>query len=122
VDRLYGEWHIQNLMSDWPFREKKVAFRIPAPHTTAEKIAAAYYRGRIAWPTAMRRLLDYYRREGNFAEAAKVAVLLAEAFPYRGTDQFAAYELLERTGRRPEADIYFRRSRASEKPTFAAAP
>ncbi len=113
VDRLYGDWRVRYIMTDWPFEKEQVAFEFPAAHTTPEKIASAYFRRRIGWPTAMRRLLDYYRSEGNVAEAAKVARSLAESFPYRAEDQLAAYELLAEAGR-PEAEIYRRRADALE--------
>jgi tetratricopeptide (TPR) repeat protein len=117
LDRIYGEWRIKNLKSDWPFKEQKMRF-YPEAHSALEKIAVPYFYGRIQWPTAMRELLDHYRREGNLAEAAKVAVLLADAFPYRLTDQMAAYELLDRTGR-PEASIYLRRAQKEYSATSA---
>ena len=109
VDRLYGQWRIQFLMSDWPFQEKKKEFQLPRTKSRPEEIAQAYYRGRYQWPDAMRALLTHYRRQGNLVEGVKVAVLLAEAFPYQIADQTLAYELLIRADR-PEAEVYCRRS------------
>jgi tetratricopeptide (TPR) repeat protein len=114
VDRLYGEWRAQFLMSDWPFRKQKVTFRIPNARTKTEEIAAAYYRQRISWSKAMRLLLEHYRRKGNTTEAAKVSVLLAEAFPYRVVDQRAAFELLHQSSR-SEAAIYLKRAQILER-------
>jgi hypothetical protein len=90
VDRLYGEWRARYLMSDWPFTERRKPFRIPPPSDPIEEIAESYYRGRLQWPDAMRLLLEHYRSAGNDSEAARVAVLLAEAFPNRVEDQRAA--------------------------------
>ena len=47
-------------------------------------------------------------------EAARVAVLLAEAFPNRPEDQQAAAELLAAAGR-PDADVYRRRALAATR-------
>jgi lysophospholipase L1-like esterase len=111
VDRLYGEWRAQYLMSDWPFTERKKPFRIPPPADPVEEIAESYYRSRIQWPDAMRLLLHHYRATGNTAEAARVAVLLAEAFPHRADDQRAAAELLLAAGH-SDAAVYRRRALA----------
>lgn len=110
VDRLYGEYRIANLTSDWPFSERKKPFRIKPAANRIEKIAQRYYRGRYEWPDAMRELLDHYRSVGDHSEAAKVAVLLAEAFPNRAEDQRVAAELLL-AAQRPEAGVYRRRAR-----------
>ncbi len=109
VDRLYGEYRIRRLTSDWPFSERKKPFRLPRPRNRIEDIAQSYYRGRLSWPKAMRKLLEHYRRLGHFGDAAKVAVLLAEGYPNRERDQRVAAELLARVGR-PEAAVYRRRA------------
>ena len=99
VDRLYGEYRIGILTADWPFSNRQTRFRIAPAADAVEEIAQAYFRGRVQWPEAMRMLLDHYRATGDDARAAQVAVLLAEAFPYRADDQRTAAELLRRTGR-----------------------
>ena len=110
VDRLYGEYRIRILTSDWPFANRKIRFRMAPAAGAVEEIAQSYFRGWIAWPAAMRSLLDHYRSTGDDAGAAKVAVLLAEAFPHRAEDQRAAAELLRRAGL-PGSDVYQRRAR-----------
>lgn len=110
VDRLYGEYRIRRLTSDWPFTERKRPFRIEPAADPIEEIAQDFYRGRVEWPDAMRQLLQYHRSTGNGEEAARVAVLLAEAFPYLAADQTTAAALLGKVGR-PEAQIYTRRAR-----------
>lgn len=111
VDRLYGEWRARYLMSDWPFTDRKKPFRLPEPTHRIEQIAEDYYQRRAQWPDAMRLLLDHYRFVGDKPEAARVAVLLAEAFPHRADDQWAAAELLRAAGR-PDAAVYRRRALA----------
>ncbi|HSR70703.1 MAG TPA: tetratricopeptide repeat protein [Acidobacteriota bacterium] len=109
VDRLYGHWRAQYLMSDWPFSEQKRYFQPPTANSRPEKIAFDYYKGRYQWPAAMRALLTHCIRDKQVEEAAKVAMLLAEAFPHQSDDQAVAHHWLKRAGR-PEADIYLRRS------------
>jgi lysophospholipase L1-like esterase len=109
VDRLYGEWRARYLMSDWPFTEEREPFWLPPPNDRVEEIAEDYYRGSCEWPEAMRRLLAHYRSTGNAAEAARVAVLLAEAFPNRLDDQRSAADALRAAGR-SDAAVYRRRA------------
>jgi lysophospholipase L1-like esterase len=109
VDRMYGEWRIRYLSSDWPFTARKEPFRLAPPEGPVEEIAQDYYRGREQWPYAMRRLLDHYRATGDRRAAARVAVLLAEAFPYRAEDQRVAAEALAEAGR-PDAAVFRRRA------------
>jgi hypothetical protein len=99
VDRLYGEYRITALTAGWPFSRERRRFRLPEPGGPVESIAQSYFQGRMAWPDAMRELLDHYRQRGDGAQAAKVAALLADAFPYRPEDQQVAADLLREAGR-----------------------
>jgi len=108
VDRLYGEYRIGKLTSDWPFTDPPRRYRVPDPENEVERIARGFYRGTYPWPEAMRRLLDHYRSEGETVEAARVAALLADAYPYRRGDQETAAELLREIGR-PDSPVYLRR-------------
>ena len=105
VDRLYGEYRIRHLISDWPFERRKEPFRIGPAARYVVRIAEKYYRGSYKWPHAMRKLLDHYRTTHDVNEAAKVAVLLAEAFPHDAKRQLVAAELLNQAGR-SEGSIY----------------
>lgn len=107
VDRLYGEWRAEYLMSDWPFTDSKKPFSIPEPNDPVAEIARDYYQGRNQWPDAMRRLLEHNLAVGDAKEAARVAVLLAEAFPNRPQDWKVAADLLEAAGR-SDAVVYRR--------------
>ena len=57
----------------------------------------------------MRKLLHHYRTTHDVNEAAKVAVLLAEAFPHEAKRQLVAAELLQQAGR-SEGTVYFERA------------
>ncbi len=111
VDRLYGEYRIRSLTSDWPFSRRGTLFRVERAPRPVERIAQDYYNGRKEWPAAMRALLEHYRRIGDERESARVGVLLAEAFPNELQQQVAAVELLL-MARRPEAGVYLRRALA----------
>ncbi len=115
VDRLYGEYRILKLMSDWPFSERPVRVPIPAATSVVERIAQGYYRGEMIWPEAMQALLDHYRARGQDIEAARVAVLLAEAFPFDENRQNLAVETLQKAGR-PDSAVYRSRISRPEDP------
>lgn len=120
VDRLFGEYRVRKLTSGWPFtREGGGRFELPRAGDRVERIAQGYYRGSQPWPDAMRALLDHYRAERQHEEAAKVAVLLAEAFPHRAQDQLEAARLLHRAGR-SDYEIYHRRARERHQATTVA--
>ncbi|MFP3940844.1 MAG: tetratricopeptide repeat protein [Thermoanaerobaculia bacterium] len=112
VDRLYGEYRILRLTAGWPFSDGDGDFALPPAESRVERIAQGFFRGSYPWPGAMRRLLDHYRTDGKIGEAAKVAVLLAEAFPERRADQVAAARLLREAGR---TDYRTYRRRANEQ-------
>ena len=78
-----------------------------------DRIAQDFVHGRLPWPDAMRELLAYYRSVGATGEAARVAALLADAFPYRAEDQRLAAELLHRVGR--DDDRVYRRRLPDQK-------
>jgi len=99
VDRLYGEYRIRHLTAGWPFSRESGRWQPPPARDRIERIAQGYYLGSYPWPDAMRELLDYYRRQSATAEAAKVAALIADAYPYRADDQRTAAELLLAAGR-----------------------
>lgn len=109
VDRLYGEYRIRHLTSDWPFSKRREPIRIGPAARRVELIAHKYYRGSYEWPYAMKKLLDHYRTTHDVIEAAKVAVLLAEAFPHEPKRQLVAAELLKQAGR-SEGSVYFGRA------------
>ena len=120
VDRLFGEYRVRRLTAGWPFtREGGGTFELPPPADPVERIAQGYYRGGVPWPDAMRDLLDHYRSERELEEAAKVAVLLAEAFPHRSEDQLEAARLLHRAGR-SDYEVYRRRARERHRGTVVA--
>jgi len=110
VDRLYGEHRIGKLTSDWPFTRQRQRYRVPDPENRVERIARGYFRGTYPWPEAMQRLLDHYRAQGELVEAARVAVLLADAYPYRRQAQRTAADLLRAIGR-TDVQVYLRRAR-----------
>jgi tetratricopeptide (TPR) repeat protein len=96
IDRLAGEFRIAVLINDWPFVPQQRGVELPAPRDEIERIAHAWFADRIGWPAAMTEALAVYQRRGDLTEAARVAVNVADAFPYADNPQWIAGRLLIR--------------------------
>lgn len=95
IDRLYGEWQVQRLLHDWPFVERDQSYSPPAPKTPIERMARAWYDGRISWMEAMNRGLAYYRKKKDADKTGRYAASLALAMPFDpGTAYLAGSNLL----------------------------
>jgi tetratricopeptide (TPR) repeat protein len=96
IERLAGEYRVARLKADWPFHERRQPFSLPAPANEPERIARDWFEGRIDWLAAMNRALAHYQQAGDYDEAARIAVNLATAFPFRADAQYIAGALLLR--------------------------
>jgi tetratricopeptide (TPR) repeat protein len=110
VDRLFGEYKLQRILSDWPFSVPAKPLELPAPAGYAEELARQMYEQRVTWPQAMDRLQRHYLEQNDPAEHLRVALILADAFPYAARPQYTAGTALIRAGRAPEALRYLERA------------
>ncbi|MGB5623118.1 MAG: tetratricopeptide repeat protein [Gammaproteobacteria bacterium] len=107
VDRLFGEYKLMRLMADWPFVETRREPVLPPPRGNEAVLARELYEQKIDWLTAHRRLRDFYRRSNNEREYLRVALILADAFPFSAEDQYDAATALSAGGRPLQAVRYF---------------
>ncbi|MGB5178859.1 MAG: tetratricopeptide repeat protein [Gammaproteobacteria bacterium] len=110
VDRLRGTYEIMHLKADWPFRASYTEPDYPVRSTVIERLAYDYFKAKITWPEAMKRLWAHYRLTRNKPAAARVAALLATIYPYETTLQYKAGELALEAGRPEEAVPLLRRA------------
>lgn len=110
VDRLAGEYRVQLLRNDWPFVPERRPVTLPDATTAIERIAQAWFAGRLSWADAMRNAIDAYQAEGNAVEAARVAVNLAQAFVTSDASQYGAGRLLLRADQPERALRYLERA------------
>jgi len=108
VDRLNGEYRMAILKNDWPFVPERQATSLPAPTTRIEEIAQAWFAGRLSWIEAMQEALVAYQKDNNHAEAARVAVNLADALVNAAEAQYTAGRLLLRA-EQAERGLHFLR-------------
>jgi lysophospholipase L1-like esterase len=105
VDRINARYQILRLKSDWPYERRPRRTRIPQPSGYVDELAYKLFRGELSWPEATRRLLSHLRLKHDDTEAARVALLLADAFPYDVPLQVDAATLAARAGRKLEAAV-----------------
>lgn len=110
VDRLNGEYRVATLRNDWPFVPERRPTTLPAPANRIEEIAQSWFAGRVSWMEAMNEALAAYQAEGNFTEAARVAVNLADALVNAAEPQFVAGRLLLRSEQPARGLQYLRRA------------
>jgi tetratricopeptide (TPR) repeat protein len=110
VDRLHGEYRLAMLKNDWPFVAERRPTELPAAGNEIERISQQWFLGRVSWAEAMNQALAAYQQAGNFGEAARVAVNLAEAFVNADDVQHAAGLLLLRAGQPGRALRYLQRA------------
>lgn len=110
VDRLNGEYRVIALKNDWPFVPQRRPTELPAPTTEIERIALAWFAGQLSWADAMNAALAEYQKQGNSAEAARVAVNLADGFISSGQHQYVAGHLLLRDEQAERSLRYLRRA------------
>lgn len=123
VDRRFGEYKLLRLMADWPFAETRREPVLPAPGTPEEVLARELYEQKIDWLTAHRRLKDLYQRQDQPGEYLRVALILADAFPFSAADQFDAANALLTAGRSLQAVRYLYQAAATRPdhlPTWLA--
>lgn len=90
VEKLHGEYRVTRLLNDWPFVETKRDWQPPTPQNEEQRIAQAWYHGKLDWIGAMNAALAEARRSGDYAEATRIATNLADAFPFESQLQHLA--------------------------------
>jgi lysophospholipase L1-like esterase len=112
VERLHGEYRVAMLRNDWPFVAERRATTLPLPANRIEEIAQAWFTGRLDWLRAMNESLAWYQQQGNTAEAARVAVNLAEAVVTNAEQQYTAGLLLLKAGQPARGQRFLQRAAA----------
>jgi len=94
IGQLAGGYRLRYLKSDWPFQQEKQPVSIEPPSNEIERIAQDWFFARISWQQAMQRALVHYQRIGRLDQAAKIALNLAEAFPFESNPHYVSGRLL----------------------------
>ena len=119
LDKSFGDYKIARITSDWPFSDPPVQRELPTATGYAEELAQALYRQTIDWPDATLKLRDYYRqREPD--EYRRLALILADAFPFMANLQRDAAAALLPENRPREALNYAYRAATREPNSIAS--
>jgi len=110
VDRLNGEYRVTMLKNDWPFVPERRTVTFPAPAHRVEEIAQRWFAGRLSWAEAMNEALAWYQQQGDYDEASRVAVNLADGLVASAEAQYVAGALLLRADAADRALHYLRRA------------
>jgi len=94
VDLLFAQYKVEQLLSDYPYKKTSTKPNIPEPTNEIQRLANDMYYQRGAWLEHMMALLDYYRKQEDYANSLKVALIVAEAVPFDAGYQSMAGQLL----------------------------
>lgn len=109
VDRLFGEYKIELIKANWPFSEAGGEPALPDPDSVPALLARQLYDQATDWTSAHRRLGEHYRANGQRDDYTRVALILADAFPFRAPFLFDAGVALIEAGRARQAVGYLYR-------------
>jgi tetratricopeptide (TPR) repeat protein len=110
VDKWLGRYKVTHLTNHWPFTEEPVETVLPPPKTFEQRLARDLYDRETDWTQAHRRLLGWYGRRRTSEDYLRVALVLADAFPFSPQDQYVAGTALVHTGRHMQAVRYLLRA------------
>lgn len=109
VDKLYGEFKVEQLKADYPFTSTPKQVVIPKGSPSENQ--ALYKRIRGAdWLTVNKLMLEEYQKEQKFPEAAKTAALMSDAFLFDTTTAFIAGQLYTKSNDFVMAAYYLNRA------------
>jgi len=91
-DRAFGLYKIKKLKSGYPFTSKPYVVKLPQDHSL-ETIALKKRLKGESWLSLQQQLLVQYQKQGDFAEAAKIAALLTDAIPQQHQTAYIAGQL-----------------------------
>lgn len=100
ADAAYGEFKIERLTSDYPFTNTPIEVETPKDLSIESQALRKRVHGQ-GWLALNQTLLTEYQKQGDFAQAALVAGLLADAIPAQFQSHYAAGMLYKRINNLP---------------------
>jgi len=109
IDRLIAGYDMQELHAGFPFSDPPRAFVLPTASSEIERLAQERRARNLEWAHAMDALFTLHLEAGRTVEAARVARLVAQAYPADRAPNLIAARLLVETGRPRLASRYLDR-------------
>ena len=110
IEQFAAGYRLKFLKADWPFQEQRQPVTIEPPRDPVEEIAQNWFFARIDWQQAMQQALVHYQKIGRLDQAAKIAINLAEAFPFESRPHYVGGRLLMAAGQPERALSYLVKS------------
>lgn len=110
LDRVLARLDVETLTAGFPFRDPAQPVWQAVPDPELEQLARRLRAGEIDWLHAMEELLQRHRRAGETREAARVARIVAQAYPHDATPSRVAGLLLLEQGDPVRARRYLEQS------------
>jgi len=110
VDLQKADYEIMRLTADWPFQSSPTRPRYPARNSEIEQLAYSLFTSGTTWSSATQQLQSYYLQRQDTLAAARVAVLLADAYPYDTERQYRAAQLAQDAGLAEDSARLLRRA------------
>jgi len=121
VDSLKGTYEIQELKEAWPFNQEKT-FDAGKLNSFEEHLAADLLNFKISWNDALKKQMDYYLRQNDRINVAKVAEAAALQYPNDETFLNYAGKFCMNLHQYPKAQVYYQHSfRLAHNPETAQA-
>lgn len=114
ADKLYGEFKVARLTSDYPFRNDPVSVDLPSLLSIEGKAVNDRLKGE-SWLLLNQKLSPIYQKNNDMPEAALISGLLADALPSNFDLAYVAGLINKKSGNLPIA-IYYLTSALRLKP------
>lgn len=109
ADKLYGEYKVAKLTSDYPFTNQKVSIDAP-DSSTIEGDAVVKRLAGEDWLNLNRKLSGIYQREKDINEGALISGLLADALPHEYNLTYIAGLIYKKANNIPLSLYYLNRA------------
>jgi tetratricopeptide (TPR) repeat protein len=124
VDSLAGIYRVGRLTAQWPFQPRGTSVVAVVdtlrPRTPAEQLAQALVRGELPWAAATDQLRQAYERAGDADAAIRVALVMAQEFPYTPQPYMDASRIALAHGRYADGHAFARHALARRETPEAA--
>ena len=98
VDLQKADYEIMRLTADWPFQRDATPPRYPPRNSEIEQLAYSLFTRETNWLNATEQLQAYYLQRLDTLASARVAISLADAYPYDRERQHLAAQLAQHAG------------------------
>jgi hypothetical protein len=109
ADKLYGEYKVAKLTSDYPFTNQKITVPAPDPSTVEGDAVVKRLAGED-WLNLNRKLSPIYQREKDINEGALISGLLADALPHEYNLTYIAGLIYKKANNIPLSLYYLNRA------------